>query len=644
MHRWLRPSLFKIYGALLAVFLGLGAWLVADIQRGHDKVVADTLQRALQRSQIISQSFRAEVLAADYVLRDVLGRIQVQDLVAPDPDPRHAQAMTQLLKEKAATVPDFFSMVVFDKNCVFTATETGRNTGIRSKPALCEARRQHRGAGPLATYVPGKDSASGKAVIVLSRHLHAPDGEFLGGVLGVIEVSRAQHWFESLHLRPGDSVALLDPAQVLLARHPPQAQAIGQPLTQPAVPEALRAATAEVASAAQLDLDGRERLFGFSRVQGFPFVVAFGFDKAKAIEEWQRRVMELSAGYLILLILASLAAHSLWTTIRQREALRASEEHFRMLAENMADIVWRTDAQMRFTYINAADQRVRGFARDEVVGTALRDNLTEPGRQLLDARRGPDGELAGPAGQGNGLVLKLELPMRHKGGGTVWIEMSAVPIWGGDGHLTGYQGVGRDVSGRRQHEEDLLQSHQQLEHRLLEVAEEKTALQELATRDGLTGLYNRRFLDAALPRELLRAERERKPLALIMLDIDHFKKVNDQYGHAIGDEVLQALAELLKKGARESDLICRYGGEEFVALMPSMSASQALERTESWRRQLEDTTMRSGDLSFRITLSAGIAIFPDHGSSPSQLLTRADEMLYQSKHEGRNRVSVCPQV
>ena len=102
-----------------------------------------------------------------------------------------------------------------------------------------------------------------------------------------------------------------------------------------------------------------------------------------------------------------------------------------------------------------------------------------------------------------------------------------------------------------------------------------------------------------------------------------------------------ALAALLKKGARESDLICRYGGEEFAAIMPSMSVDQALERTESWRRQMEEMRVVYSDFKISITLSAGIAVFPDHGSNPDLLLTCADKMLYKSKAEGRNRISVC---
>lgn len=630
-----------MYGAVVVFFVLLGGWLVADLQRAHDKVVAEVTQRAVQRSQIISQSLRTQVLATDFVLRDVLGRINESDLVFPDPDPVHAQRMTALLKEKANTVPDFFSMVVFNRDCVFTATPTGENTGVQSRPALCDARKQHRGDDPLATYVPGTQSASGRSVIVLSRHLRSSTGAFVGGALGVVELERAQQRFDALMLGEGDSVALLDDARVLLARHPLVAEAIEKPVTAYVLPTALRPATPMASLAAQLDLDGRERLLGFSKIDGFPFTVVYGMDKAMALEDWQRRALELAAGYATLLLLAVLVARSQWGTLRQRDALRASEAHFRMLAENMADIVWRTDAQMRFTYINAADERVRGFTREEVIGTHVRDIVAPQGQELLDAHLKQRREMERSAHQG--LALKYELPMRHKQGNEVWVEMSSVPIYGSDGHITGYQGVGRDISGRRQRETSLLLSKQQLENQLHRAVDEKSALQELAMRDPLTGLYNRGFLDAALPRELARALREHQQLAVVMLDLDHFKKVNDQHGHAAGDEVLKALAALLKKGARESDLICRYGGEEFVAILSNVSAEQALQRVEAWRLRLADTVVVSGDVQISVTSSAGIAMFPDHGNSPEQLLGCADELLYQSKREGRNRTSVGAQ-
>lgn len=633
-RQWVWLPLLKIYGAPLVFFCLLGGWLVVDLQQGHEKILTVAADRAVQRSQLIGQSFNAKIVAIDYVLRDVLGRIQQQDVVYPDVDRDHAQRMTMLLKEKADTVPDFFAMVIFNKDCVFTALSSGQHVGIRSEQGLCEERRRHFGSGPLVRFVPGARSVSGQPVMAFSRNLLSPTGEFQGGVLAVIELDKIQRWLDSPDIGVDDSVALLDDSQALLARYPRLAG-----VAKPEMQAAFAAMAAGAGRVARVDLDGRERLFGIAKIEGLPFTVAYGFDYAKMIGEWQRLAVELAAGLFMLLLLVLLAVWSQWKTHRQREELLSSEEHFRMLAENMADIVWRVNAQMRFTYVNAADQKVRGFAREEVIGTYVRDNLTRQGQDMLEEEYQKREAL-----NNRHMALKYELPMRHKDGSEVWIEILSVPIYGSEGNINGYQGMGRDVSERRRHEAKLLRSQQQMQHRLQAITEEKSALQALSIRDPLTGLYNRRYLDEVLPRELARSKRAGNHLAVIMVDLDHFKKVNDQYGHAAGDEVLKAMAGLMIKDVRESDLVCRYGGEEFVAIMPNMSADQALDRIESWRQTAEGMSVVCGDRNVTVTLSAGIAAFPEHADSVDLLLACADEMLYQSKREGRNRISVYPNL
>ena len=316
--------------------------------------------------------------------------------------------------------------------------------------------------------------------------------------------------------------------------------------------------------------------------------------------------------------------------------LRASEEHFRLLAENQADLVWRADAQMRFTYVNQADRRMRGFESDEVLGTTIAEALTPQGQAILAEVKQKRRE-AESSGQ-KGLALNFEIPMRCKNGSVLWIELSTVPTYDADGKIIGFQGSGRDISERKWRESQLLESQQLLESHLKEVEDEKSVLQEQTVRDPLTGIFNRRYLDDTLPRELARAAREGYPVAVVMIDLDHFKHVNDQYGHAAGDEVLRALAVLLKKGARTSDIVCRYGGEEFVAIMPNMAIDLVLQRVESWRIELQAMTF--GQNKILVTLSAGIAGFPGQGDDAATLLARADEMLYRSKAEGRNRITV----
>jgi diguanylate cyclase (GGDEF)-like protein/PAS domain S-box-containing protein len=322
--------------------------------------------------------------------------------------------------------------------------------------------------------------------------------------------------------------------------------------------------------------------------------------------------------------------------------LRDNEKYYRMLAENMVDIVWQADSEMRFTYINYADRRLRGFDREDVIGHSFLDTLTPDGQAIMAdvLTRRRQLEASGQKGE----ALRFEVPQRCKDGGMVWVEIMSLPTYDANGRVSGFQGIGRDVSARKRDEAERIQAQRQLEMRLDTVAAEQLLLQEQANRDPLTGLHNRRYLNETLPRELSRALREGDPVAVIMIDLDHFKQINDTYGHAAGDEVLKALADLLKLESRGSDLISRFGGEEFLVAMPGMNAEQARQRVESWRTRLADTTIKAGAADIRVTLSAGLAIFPAHGDTMAALVARADEMLYRSKSEGRNRVSSYPGI
>ena len=330
--------------------------------------------------------------------------------------------------------------------------------------------------------------------------------------------------------------------------------------------------------------------------------------------------------------------HDVTERKQQEMRLRASEEHFRLLAENMPDMVWKADADMRFTYINDADRRLRGFGRDEVIGHTIMDTLTPEGQAILQTLQAERQALEASGIRGR--PLSHEFPQRCKDGSEIWIEVTTMPIYDTDGRISGFQGTGRDVTARKREEAQRMQESHRLKTQLEEAAARHIELQEKASRDQLTGLHNRGYLNETLPRELARGRREGMPIALIMLDLDHFKHVNDTHGHPAGDDVLRTLAALLRRETRESDLICRYGGEEFVVVMPGMGAEAAWPRVERWRTELASTVVRHGQADIRVTMSAGIVGFPDHGADMDSLLARADQMLYRAKTEGRNRVIV----
>jgi diguanylate cyclase (GGDEF)-like protein/PAS domain S-box-containing protein len=170
----------------------------------------------------------------------------------------------------------------------------------------------------------------------------------------------------------------------------------------------------------------------------------------------------------------------------------------------------------------------------------------------------------------------------------------------------------------------------------------RETLRDQSVRDPLTRLFNRRFMEESLEKEISRAERKDRPLSVLFLDIDHFKQFNDTYGHEAGDFVLQAVADLLLRVFRKDDVACRCGGEEFAVIMPESLSEPAVARANVLRAEVKNLKLRYRDVLLApISLSVGVATFPEHCSTPEDLLRMADQCLYQSKEAGRDRVTVA---
>jgi diguanylate cyclase (GGDEF)-like protein len=163
-----------------------------------------------------------------------------------------------------------------------------------------------------------------------------------------------------------------------------------------------------------------------------------------------------------------------------------------------------------------------------------------------------------------------------------------------------------------------------------------------SVRDPLTGLFNRRYMEETLEREIARAGRAKGPVSIIMLDVDHFKHFNDTFGHEAGDIILREIGDCLRSGVRAEDIACRYGGEEFTLIMPAASAEVALQRAEHLRDQVRGLAVqRRGTALGQITASLGVAAYPLNGESGGDVLAAADVALYEAKRTGRNRVIVA---
>jgi diguanylate cyclase (GGDEF)-like protein/PAS domain S-box-containing protein len=290
-----------------------------------------------------------------------------------------------------------------------------------------------------------------------------------------------------------------------------------------------------------------------------------------------------------------------------------------------------TDDRGYITWVNPAACRITGHDEDELVGRHTR--LLKSGehdaafyQQLWETVLG--------GATWSGVIVN-----RRKDGTTYTEEQTIAPVVDEDGRVTHFIAIKQDVSERQRAQEALARAHAQLAERMQEIETLNRALQEQATRDPLTGLYNRRYFHETVARDRARTRRDGDPLCLIVIDLDHFKIVNDAHGHEAGDRVLVALAAILTDGIRASDLPCRFGGEEFVVAMPGAPLACAAERVDSWRQRLAATPFHDArGAAFHVSFSAGVIAMEADDETLASALHRADAALYTAKRAGRDRV------
>jgi diguanylate cyclase (GGDEF)-like protein/PAS domain S-box-containing protein len=306
------------------------------------------------------------------------------------------------------------------------------------------------------------------------------------------------------------------------------------------------------------------------------------------------------------------------------EETRAFAEHFRSVVENIGEVIFRIDSQARWTYLNPAWETLTGrpigssLGRScfELIDPGARDELSERTFAVL---RGKE--------QSTRRTVRLEMV-----DGLRWVELFIQRLQDQNGRIAGATGTLRDIDDRKRLEEHAIMAKRRAEQR----AREATLL---ASTDELTGIANRRAFLSQLDREISGAAEFGWPLAVAMFDVDHFKQVNDRYGHAVGDRVLQLIAARAAAVVRGGDMVGRLGGEEFGILMPGATREEATRVAERLREAMEANADHDEALP-RVTVSVGLAMREDRSDSAS-LLADADLALYAAKDEGRNRVMVA---
>jgi len=304
---------------------------------------------------------------------------------------------------------------------------------------------------------------------------------------------------------------------------------------------------------------------------------------------------------------------------RAQAALAESEAHYRNLTETMKDVVWILDTEtLHFSYVSPSVQRLRGYTPEEIMTQPLDAALTPEEAERLKHIIRDNREKFLSGAMDSQTYLTSEIEQVHKDGSSVWTEAIARYVKNDTTGAVEIHGVTRDISERRAL---------------------RLELERQATTDSLTGTANRRHFLNTAQKEIERCKRHGGPLSLLMLDIDHFKNVNDTFGHAMGDLALQAVAKACGKRLRSSDLLGRIGGEEFALLLVETDMDKACCAGKRLLVQVEENELfaKNGQ-PVRLTISIGVAELRPHEEALSDLMVRADQALYKAKNLGRNRL------
>jgi diguanylate cyclase (GGDEF)-like protein/PAS domain S-box-containing protein len=359
--------------------------------------------------------------------------------------------------------------------------------------------------------------------------------------------------------------------------------------------------------------------------------LVFGAEKSGRVElRWLRRDGALVWGQTGLSLVhdsrgqpLQFVAHVQDTTARRRaeEALRESEAKYRAIFDNAVEGFFQTTPEGRFIIVNPALARIYGYSSPQEVV----ESFADIGQELYvnPLRREQFLRLM----EAHGVVHAFEFQIRRKDGSLAWVKESTRAVRDGDGKLLYYEGTVEDITMHKSYVEQLEEYRRDLE-------EANIRLQEMAVTDDLTGLRNRIVLRQKLAEECQRAGRYRLPLALVMLDVDHFKSFNDTFGHPAGDDVLRLVSKLLQETARATDIVSRYGGEEIAILLPNTDLDGATALAERFRQGIE----RENWTRRPVTASFGVATWKESMTGPDELIAAADQALYRAKERGRNRV------
>ncbi|MDD3534686.1 MAG: diguanylate cyclase [Candidatus Cloacimonetes bacterium] len=293
-----------------------------------------------------------------------------------------------------------------------------------------------------------------------------------------------------------------------------------------------------------------------------------------------------------------------------------------------------TDLQGRYCVVNPAWSELLGYSEAEASELCISDVTPEENRS--ESENNYNRLITGQVTQ-----IRIRREYLCKDGSRIWADLHVSPLRNTENEIIGILGIFISIDTLVSAENELQRINQELSQSNQELIELNHKLNRMARRDQLTGLYNRRVLDENLEYEMERSRRNKRGFTLAMADLDDFKKVNDTYGHPCGDEVLKAVAKTMKEALRTVDTVGRWGGEEFLVILPETSAEDAAKVLNRIREKIKDLVVNCEENQISISISIGMSSC-DRDCPKDEIIKEADLALYEAKKRGKNRV-ICYQ-
>ncbi len=594
---------------LLLVAVLLSWWLWSGRQVAEQRALADAVSAARLLEQRTLSSMREVDLLLDDVAREAV-RLPIDPPVEWS-EPLGFETIL-MLRDKPGRLPHVVVVSVLDaRGRIAYSTSAARGADFSSLPIVARVLAQPK----PQLYVSGAYQlrVSGREGVAFARPVFGPGGRLQAIVLAGVHIEAWLSHLDDLHLGASGLAYVADREQHLVAAKPlPNRQRIGRPLPD----RQLQPSGLGEASQFFHDASGARYLLVQRQLSDYPFSLGVALAEDDYLATWRQSAWVAALGLLFLIVFGSLLLLLLWRGGRQARALSQSEARLSLQEQRMRRMVEASPCALGLLDFSTDHIRYLNPDMADLVGRPVSELAGQPMASLF--AQPEDWAACRAALREAGTVREREYALHTSGGTLRWVDLSATLLAGNGGG------------------DDVLVSMMDVTQR---VAREHRLSHEAGT-DALTGLANRRrFLEQGGEMFEL-AHRHQRPLALLMIDLDHFKQVNDLYGHGIGDEVLVRMARLLDATLRTGDLAVRLGGEEFVALLPETDLTHALEAAERLREAVENAPLMLADsrlLAF--TVSIGVAALRDEHAELHNLLAQADAALYRAKHAGRNRVT-----